>query len=74
MDKKYHVACGLTSIVAGTVKRIDGNETEFKDRNDVTDEAISAVAQYLLQHRIRMKFKYQDKWYALGVEEIIDDD
>lgn len=47
---EYHVGCGLAGIYAGTLnpKTKDGYQT-WKNKSDVTEETISAVAQYLKQ-------------------------
>lgn len=64
---EYHVGCGAFGIYAGTLKP---NGTEWRNKSDVTDEAISAAAQYLLQHDESMMFTYKDKRYKLGVAEV----
>lgn len=64
---EYHVGCGAFGIYAGTLK---SNGTEWRNKSDVTDEAISAAAQYLLQHDESMTFTYKDKRYRLGVTEV----
>lgn len=42
---EYHVRCGLCDIYAGTLK---SNGEEWRNESVVTDEAINAVAQYML--------------------------
>ena len=64
---EYHVGCGAFGIYAGTLKL---NGIEWRNKSDVTDEAISAAAQYLLQHDESMEFTYKDKRYRLGVIEV----
>ena len=64
---EYHVGCGVFGIYAGTLKP---NGIEWRNKSDVTDEAISAAAQYLLQHDEVMEFTYKDKRYRLGVAEV----
>lgn len=64
---EYHVGCGAFGIYAGTLKP---NGIEWRNKSDVTDEAISATAQYLLQHDESMEFTYKDKRYRLGVAEV----
>lgn len=45
---EYHVGCGISCIFAGTLNKPDKTGLRiWKDRSDVTDEAISAVAQYM---------------------------
>ena len=64
---EYHVGCGAFGIYAETLKL---NGIEWRNKSDVTDEAISAAAQYLLQHDESMEFTYKDKRYRLGVIEV----
>ncbi len=64
---EYHVGCGAFGIYAGTLKP---NGIEWRNKSDVTDEAISAAAQYLLQHDESMTFTCKDKRYRLGVIEV----
>ena len=63
---EYHVGCGVGAIYAGTLKP---NGTEWRNKSAVTDEAISAAAQYLLQHDESMTFTYKDKRYKIAVTE-----
>lgn len=64
---EYHVGCGAFGIYAGTLKP---NGIEWRNKSDVTNEAISAAAQYLLQQDESMVFTYKDKRYRLGVIEV----
>lgn len=64
---EYHVGCGAFGIYAGTLKP---NGIEWINKSDVTDEAISATAQYLLQHNESKLFIYKDKLYRLGATEV----
>ena len=41
----------------------------WKNKSEVTNEALDAVAQYLLQENMVMNFDYKDKKYCLKVEE-----
>ena len=66
----YHVNCGLAGIYAGTLNKTN---TEWVKKSDVTKEAISAVAQYLLEHKIAMTFDYHGKHYKFSVKEVDDD-
>jgi hypothetical protein len=61
----YHVGCGIAGIYAGTLNK-KGNL--WTNKSDVTDEAISAVAQFLLEHEEAMNFNYHGKRYRLAVE------
>lgn len=38
--------------------------------DDVTNEALNAVTQYLLQENVVMDFNYKNKKYTLKVEEV----
>lgn len=62
---EYHVGCGLFGIYAGILKP---NGKEWKDKTDVTTEAISAVAEYLLMNHKEFHFKVEDKMMILKVE------
>ena len=42
---EYHVGAGLFGIYAGTLKK---NGTEWKDKTECTDEAITAVRDYMI--------------------------
>lgn len=66
---EYHVGCGMFSIYAGTLKK---NGIEWLHKSDVKDEALSAVAQYLLINEKEFRFVYDGKEYALKVEEKCD--
>lgn len=46
---EYHVGCGLAEIYAGILKK---NNTEWRTKSPVTEEAINAVRDYLF---IRIK-------------------
>jgi hypothetical protein len=61
----YHVGCGITGIFAGTLNK-QGNK--WVNKSDVTNEAISAAAQFLLENKKAMIFNYQGKRYKLSVE------
>jgi len=65
----FKVGCSpLTSkIFAGKVLK-DGSWSTPK--HDVTDTAVSAVAQHLLQLDQRMEFNYQGEKYELKVVKI----
>jgi len=63
---KYHVGCGITAIFAGTLNKTN---TKWINKSDVTDEAINAVAQFLLEHDESLTFDYQGKHYRLSVTQ-----
>ena len=66
----FKVGCSpLTSkIFAGKVLK-DGSWGNVK--HDVTDTAVSAVAQHLMQLDERMQFEYKGKTYEIKVVEIL---
>ena len=66
---EYKVGCSpLTSrIYAGSVLK---NGTWGANKKDVTDTAVSAVAQHLMQLGEKMEFSYKGKKYELKVEEV----
>lgn len=64
---EYHVGCGAFGIYAGTLNK---NKTMWKNKSNVTNEALDAVAQYLLQENVVMDFNYKNKKYCLKVEEV----
>ena len=64
---EYHIGCGVFGIYAGILNK---NKTMWKNKSEVTNEALDAVAQYLLQENMIMNFDYKDKKYCLKVEEV----
>lgn len=64
---EFKVGCSpLTSeIYAGSVSK----NGLWGKKHNVTDTALSAVAQYLLQKDEQMVFTYRDKEYSLKVVE-----
>jgi len=67
---KLTIGCSpITSeIFAG---KLNKNKTMWKgEKIDVTDTAVGAVAQHLLQKDEEMQFNYKDKRYALRVVEL----
>lgn len=61
---EYHVGCGIARIYAGTLNK-KGNL--WTNKSDVTDEAVSAVAQYLLEREEALEFDYRGRKYRLAV-------
>ena len=47
---EYHVGCGMFGIYAGTVKT---NGKEWRNKTEVTDEAICAVRDFLMNEFIK---------------------
>ena len=68
--ENYKVGCSpLTSeIYIGSVSKTG----LWGKKHNVTDTAVSAVAQHLLQKDEEMKFQYRGKKYALRVVEITE--
>mgnify|MGYP004472199257 FL=1 len=64
---EYHVGCGAFGIYAGI---LDKSKTRWLHKSDVTDECVSAAAEYLLKTDQSMKFSYDGKDYVLKVEEV----
>lgn len=62
---EYHVGCGITGIYAGTLNK---KGDKWINKSKVTDEAICAVAQFLLENEEAMEFNHQGRRYRLAVE------
>ncbi len=69
---EFKIGCSpLTStIFAGTVLK---NGRWAANKKDVTDTAVGAVAQHLLQKDEEMQFDYEGKKYSLRVVELKDE-
>jgi len=65
----YHVGAGLFGIYAGT---LNPKGDTWRNKSEVTKEALGATAQYLLENEkeYRFKRKSDEKWYVLKVEEM----
>lgn len=63
---EYHVGCGITAIYAGLLNK---NKTLWLKKSDVTNEAITAVAQYCIEHNEALSFECNGKKYILSVSE-----
>lgn len=63
---EYHVGCGLAGIYAGTL-----NQTGklWRNKSDVTEEALCAVAQYLLFNDKQFRFEHKGNWYVMTIYE-----
>lgn len=80
---EYHVGCGLAAIYAGTLnpKTKDGYQT-WRNKSDVTEEAINAVAQYFKQKldfkkngtEIARRYTFNDGTIAELKLSIVEDD
>lgn len=64
---EYHVGCGAFGIYAGTLNK---SGSMWRNKTDVTKEALDAVAQYLLQEDMVMYFDYKSERYSLKVEKV----
>ena len=62
----YHVGCGMFGIYAGTLNK---KGDTWKEKTSVTNEALSAVAQYLLMEGKEFHFGFKDGEYVLKVEK-----
>lgn len=47
---EYHVGCGAFGIYAGTLN--NRNKSMWQNKSEVTDEAIDAVRDYMVQERL----------------------
>ena len=61
----YHVGCGAFAIYAGTLNK---KGDTWKEKTSVTNEALSAVAQYLLMEDKEYRFNLEYGEYVLKVE------
>lgn len=76
MMAEYHVGCGIAAIYAGTMKSKD----EWRNKSEVTNEAIMAVAQFMhsMMPKDEKKFGYtyllrNGKHLLISVEEVDND-
>ena len=67
---EYHVGCGNFGIYAGTLKK---NGYEWMNKTEVTNEVLSAAAQYLLGNDKYFGFEYRGKTYTMRVHETAED-
>lgn len=64
---EYHVGCGAFGIYAGTLNK---NGDMWRNKSDVTHEALCAVAQHLLFDGKEFRFQHKNKWYVMRIEEL----
>ena len=64
---EYHVGCGIFGIYAGTITE---DKRRWVRKSEVTDEALSAAAQYLLQEKKCLVFDYHGEKYRLSVTKL----
>ena len=67
---EYHIGCGAFGIYAGTLNR---TKTLWQNKSEVTNEAICAVAEYLLQENKMVRFEKNGKLFDLKVQEADED-
>lgn len=63
---KYSIGCGLFGIYAGVLKP---NGEEWKEKTDVTKDAMGAVAQHLIDFNTEFRFTYKGKNMVMKVVE-----
>lgn len=63
---EYHVGCGAFGIYAGTLE--PRNKNLWRNKSDVTNEALCAAAQHLLFNKTEFRFEYNGEHYVLKVE------
>lgn len=63
---EYHVGCGAFGIYAGTLE--PRNKTLWRNKSDVTHEALCAVAQHLLFEGKEFRFQHKGEWYVMKIE------
>ena len=64
---EYHVACGVAGINAGILNK---KGDQWRNKNDVTNEALAAVAQRLFFDKKEYRFNYNEKRYVMKVTEM----
>ena len=65
---EYHVGCGAFGIYAGILN--PKNKEMWRNKSDVTHEALCAVAQRLLFDKKEFQFQYNGKAYVMRIEEL----
>lgn len=63
---EYHVGGGMFGIYAGILH----NRITWKDKSEVTREALSASAQYMLINEKEFRFAHKGKQYVMRVDEV----
>lgn len=63
---KYSVGCGFAGIYAGILKP---NGEEWKEKTDVTKDAMASVTQHLIDFNTEFRFTYKGKNMVLKVVE-----
>jgi hypothetical protein len=60
----YHVGCDAFGIYAGKISKI---KKLWLSKSEVTNEALCAVAEYLMQENKEFRFENGEKWFKLCV-------
>ncbi len=63
---EYHVNCGVAGIYAGTLNK---KGDSWRNKSNVTEEAVCAVAEYLLTNQKEFHFDYRGKKYIMRILE-----
>lgn len=63
----YHVGCEIAGIYAGILNK---NGYEWKQKNDVTQEALQATAQHLFFDNKEYRFSYDGERYVMRIEKM----
>ena len=69
---EYHVVCGIAGIYAGIHTQKFNNDLssdKWRNKSDVTHEALCAVAQHLLFNGQEFRFMHKNQWYVMRIEE-----
>lgn len=62
---EYHVGCGLAGIYAGT---LNPKGDTWRNKSNVTNEALCAAAQYLLSNKKEFHFTLNDGEYVMCIQ------
>lgn len=68
---EYHVGCGAFGIYAGTL--MPKNKGMWRNKSEVTHEALCAVAQHLLFNGIEFRFQHKGEWYVMHIDKMEED-
>lgn len=70
---EYHIGCGFAGIYAGTLNpKTKGGYQTWRNKSDVTEEAVAAVAQYFDQELRRNNETEMTKKYISGGGAIVE--
>ncbi len=68
---EYHVGCGAFAIYAGTLNK---NKTMWKNKSDVTEEALDSVFTYLYQEEKDFYCRLGEQKYKLTIVKVEESD